>query len=157
MNAIIVNPIETKNYLSASEHLFILAMRNWLEGAHVSSDLYNKLVSIFSLHYIEYASKAFDGLMKTINLNSRNAFYLHREKCIKISNDEMAIIHLIAFIQDHDYQNAENLINDIIILDGQNDLLDAASILAEILEVQNIMFTKCENARLSLMPVLGSA
>jgi hypothetical protein len=69
----------------------------------------------------------------------------------------MAGVHLIAFIQDYYYQNAENLINDIITLDGQNDLLDSASILAEILEVSNIIFTRCENARLSLMPVLGSA
>jgi hypothetical protein len=132
-------------------------MRNWLEGTPVSSELYQELIKMFSVLYIEYATKAFDGLMTTINQNSRGAFYLHRKKCVQISNDEMAVIHLIAFIQDHDYKSAENMINDIINLDGQNDLMDAASILAEILEVQNIIFTRCENARLSLMPVLGSA
>ena len=128
---------------TTNEHLFILAMRNWVEGTPTSSKLYQRLINLFSVHYIDYATKAFDGLMRTINQNSRNTFYLHRSQCTQISNDEMAVIHLIAFIQAHDYQNAENLINDIITLDSQNDLMDAASILAQILEVQNIIFTKC--------------
>ena len=157
MNEISDNQITTKNYGSTNEHLFILAMRNWLEGTTISSELNQRLISLFSLHYIDYATKAFDGLMRTINQNSRNVFNLHLKQCLQISNDELAIVHLIAFIQAHDYQNAENLTSEIIILDGQNDLMDAASILAQILEVQNIIFTKCENTRLSLMPVHGSA
>ena len=157
MDKISSNQTTTMNYGSTNEHLFILAMRNWLEGTPTSSKLNKRLISLFSVHYIEYATKAFDGLMITINQNSRNAFYLHRTQCTKISNDEMAVIHLIAFIQAHDYQNAEDLINDIITVDGQNDIMDAASTLAQILEAQNIVFTKCEDARLSLMPVLGSA
>ena len=157
MNKINNNQTTTKNYMSTSEHLFILAMRNWLESTPISSELNQRLISLFSLHYIDYAAKAFDGLMRTINQNSRNIFYLHRKQCEQISNDEMAVIHLIAFIQAHDYQNAESLINDITTLNGQNDLMDAASILAQILEVQNIIFNKCGNARLSLMPVLRTA
>lgn len=157
MNEISSNQTTTMNYGSTNEHLFILAMRNWLEVNPTSSKSYQRLISLFSLHYIDYATRALNGLMRTINQNSRNAFYLHRTQCTQISNDEMAVIHLIAFIQAHDYQNAESLINDIITLDGQNDLMDAASILAQILEVQNILFTKCEKARLSFIPVLGSA
>ena len=157
MNEISDNQTTTMSYGSTNEQLFILAMRNWLEGTPTSSELYQRLISLFSMHYIDYATKALDGLMRTINQNSRNAFYLHRTQCKQISNDEMAVIHLIAFIQAHDYQNAENLITDIITVNGQNDLMDSASILAEILEVQNVIFTKCENARLSLMPVVGSA
>jgi hypothetical protein len=75
---------------------------------------------MFSLHHIDYAIRAFDGLMEAINENSRHVFYLHRKRCSKISTYEMAIIHLIAFIQDDDYQNAESLINDFITSDGQN-------------------------------------
>ena len=157
MNKINENQTTTSNYGSTKEHLFVFAMRNWLEGNPVSSKSNQRLISLFSLHYIDYATKAFDGLMRTINQNSRNVFYLHREQCVQISNDEMAIVNLIAFIQAHDYQNAESLVSDITTLGGQNDLMDAASILAQILEVQNIIFNKCGNARLSLMPVLGTA
>jgi hypothetical protein len=110
-----------------NEYLFILVMCNWLEGTPITSGLYNRLVNIFSLHFIDYATKAFKGLMRVINQNSRNVFYLYHKQCIKINNHKMAVIHLIAFIQDEGYQNAESLINDIITIDGKNDLIDTAS------------------------------
>ena len=157
MNAISVRIATTANSISTNEYLFILAMRNWLEGTPINLDLYKKLINMFSLHYIDYATKSLNVLMTIINLNSRDGFYLHSKECKKISNDEMAVVQLIGFIQEADYQNAEKLINDLIIINGQNDLMDAASNLAEVLEIRKIVFAGCKHTRLGVMPVLGSA
>ena len=45
--------------------------------------------------------------MRTINKLSRMFFYLYRKQCIQISSDEMSVVFFFAFIQAHDYQNAE--------------------------------------------------
>ena len=50
MNEINDNQPTSMSYISTNGHMFILAMRNWLEGTPVSPELYQELISMTLRH-----------------------------------------------------------------------------------------------------------
>lgn len=159
MNAIRTRPLAASSTplqrLSPNQQHLVAAMRKWKSDACSMGEVVQDLFAVFGIYYMEPGLEAFETLMEALCDPDLDQTTGMATCAPRLSSNELILLKLLCACQAGEWRRAQRFARDLGTSDQAMDLMNAASLIAEILDARGILFTLRDYKPLALMDVEG--